>query len=70
VPKRVGGAVVRNRLRRRLREIFRRHRGALEGGSFDIVIHVRPGASGALLPEMLEEYVSALSRVSQIRRSR
>jgi len=37
---RVGKAVVRNRLKRRLREVFRRHRANLPGG-WDVVVNPR-----------------------------
>jgi len=41
IPRRVGGAVVRNRIRRRVREAFRHLRPTL-GASYDVVINVRP----------------------------
>ena len=40
VKKALGGAVVRNRIRRRVREILRRHRTEIPTG-WDIVIHPR-----------------------------
>ncbi|MGD0127249.1 MAG: ribonuclease P protein component [Terriglobia bacterium] len=39
-PTRLGKAVLRNRLRRRLREVFRRHRAQLPGG-WDILVNPR-----------------------------
>ncbi|HEX7253468.1 MAG TPA: ribonuclease P protein component [Thermoanaerobaculia bacterium] len=63
VPRKAGSAVVRNRLRRRFREIFRRNREALPAGACDVLIHVRPGASRAPLAQLRDEYMSALSRV-------
>ncbi|MGA2071937.1 MAG: ribonuclease P protein component [Terriglobia bacterium] len=39
-PARLGKAVLRNRLRRRLREVFRRHRAQLPGG-WDILVNPR-----------------------------
>jgi len=39
-PTRLGNAVLRNRLRRRLREVFRRHRAQLPGG-WDILVNPR-----------------------------
>src|SRR5881397_4029481 len=42
--KRIGGAVVRNRVRRRLREIVRRHQHALASGLWFVII-ARPSAA-------------------------
>jgi len=39
-PARLGNAVLRNRLKRRLREVFRRHRAHLPGG-WDILVNPR-----------------------------
>lgn len=44
VSSRVGGAVVRNRVKRRFRELFRRRR-ALLPESVDVVLIGRPGAA-------------------------
>jgi len=44
VPKRLGGAPVRNRIKRRVREVFRQHREALPGG-WDIVLNPRKGSA-------------------------
>lgn len=38
IKKEIGGAVVRNRIRRRVREIVRLHREEI-GGGWDLVIH-------------------------------
>ena len=54
--RRVGGAVVRNRVRRRLREIVRRNQQALKGGIWFVVIAHRSAAqtdSAALEAEWL-----------------
>lgn len=40
VPARLGKAVVRNRVKRRLREVFRRNQAAIPGG-WDIVVNPR-----------------------------
>jgi ribonuclease P protein component len=46
VSRRVGKAVVRNRVKRRLRAIIRRHLNAIARG-YDIVLIARPGAGEA-----------------------
>ena len=61
VGKRSGGAVVRNRLRRRVREIFRRGRRDLPSG-LQIVVNIKPSASTAEFSELAEDYFSALRR--------
>jgi ribonuclease P protein component len=45
VPRRVGGAVVRNRVKRYLRETYRRNRAHMVDDAH-IVIVARPGAAG------------------------
>jgi ribonuclease P protein component len=62
VPRRVGNAVMRNRLRRRVREIFRRNRDLFRSTSASLVVHVRPAAAAASFSEMLEEYRLAVAR--------
>jgi ribonuclease P protein component len=44
VPRAVGGAVVRNRIKRRFREVFRLHRAQL-GAQWDIVLNPRKNAA-------------------------
>lgn len=45
--RRVGGAVVRNRVRRRLREIVRRHQHELQDGFWFVVIARREAATAS-----------------------
>ena len=59
IPKRVGGAVVRNRVRRRLREILR-SLSLVEG--FDVVISVRPEASTATFAALKAELTTLMKR--------
>ena len=54
VPRHAGGAVARNRIKRRLRECFRRVQGELPAG-YDLVVAVRRHE-----PLSLEEYREAL----------
>jgi ribonuclease P protein component len=59
IPKRVGGAVVRNRVRRRLREILRSF-SLLEG--FDVVISARPEAAPASFQALQAEMTTLMRR--------
>ncbi len=66
VGKRVGGAVVRNRVRRRLRELLRRHLPILDaartriGPGWDIVVTAQPAAATASFVALGTEVESAL----------
>ena len=60
--KRVGGAVTRNRVRRRLREIFRRSRELFGTRAGDVVVNARPSASDATFDELAQEYRSLLAK--------
>ena len=64
--KRVGGAVVRNRVRRRLREIVRRHQHALRSGIWLVVI-ARPAAASASSAALEDEWLRLLRRASILR---
>lgn len=62
VSRRVGGAVVRNRVRRRIREAYRTHRGWFPPG-MDVVVSARPSAAEATWEELLEDLRKALGRL-------
>jgi len=53
VPRQVGGAVLRNRLRRLIREYFRQNR-ALFAANEDVVVVPRPGVGWLRLSELAE----------------
>jgi ribonuclease P protein component len=73
VSRRVGGAVTRNRVRRRLREIFRRSRELFGSRAADVVLNARPSASEATFEELSQEYrsllVKSFGRAAEGRRS-
>jgi ribonuclease P protein component len=61
--RRLGPAVVRNRVRRRLREIVRRHQRELRKGVWFIVI-ARPAAATATYRTLEDEWLRLASRAS------
>lgn len=64
--KRVGGAVVRNRTRRRLREIVRRHQHSLHPDVWLVVI-ARPAAAGAASHLLEKEWLRLAGRAGILR---
>ncbi len=61
--KRVGGAVVRNRIRRRLREIVRTQQARMREG-FWLVVIARPPAARATFRELKDEWLRLAERAS------
>jgi ribonuclease P protein component len=59
VGRALGGAVVRNQIRRRVREIVRLDRGEIPSG-WDIVVHPRATAAGAEFAQLREELIALL----------
>lgn len=62
VTSKVGKAVTRNRVRRRLRAIYRLHEGGLKPG-FDIVIVARTRAASATYQKLEAETLAACRRL-------
>lgn len=67
--RRVGGAVVRNRCRRRVRAVARWGEELLGAGAWDVVVNVKKELAGARWPEVVADFVrcleKGLSRVGQ-----
>lgn len=61
--KRVGGAVERNRVRRRLREVVRRRQEQLRRGLW-LVLVARPAAARASYGELEDEWLRLAERAS------
>ncbi len=64
--KRIGGAVVRNRVRRRLREIVRLHQQRLAAG-VTVVTIARPAAGRASYAQLELEWLRLANRASILR---
>ena len=64
VSRRVGNAVMRNAVRRRLREVFHSARPEIPG-DLDLVVSARPAAAEATLRELSEEFVRSLRKFGE-----
>jgi ribonuclease P protein component len=60
-PRSLGGAVQRNRVRRRLRELIRERRGSI-GTGWDLLLIARPEAASASHAELRAAFGSLLER--------
>lgn len=67
IKKALGGAVVRNRMRRRLREIVRCRRSEIPAG-WDIVIHPKSAVDKAPFAELAEELLRLLESAGRARK--
>jgi ribonuclease P protein component len=61
--KRIGGAVVRNRVRRRLRDVVRTQQGRLREGVWFVVV-ARPAAARASYRALKDEWLHLAERAS------
>lgn len=66
--RKVGKAVVRNRLKRRVREVFRRWPGREDLPAVDLVVHLEPAAARASFAELAAELDSLFNRLLRDRR--
>ncbi len=62
VSRRVGNAVLRNRVKRRLREFFRLHRARWVDG-VDIVVRAHPGAAQARYADVRDELLKLFEKL-------
>lgn len=69
VSRRVGNAVTRNTVRRRLREVFYSTLPEI-AGDLDLVVSARPAAAGATFEELSEEFVRSLRKLGERREGR
>ena len=60
--RKVGPAIVRNRVKRRFRELFRREKGLLRE-PLDLIVIARPESGEAAWADLREAYISALTTI-------
>lgn len=65
--RKVGGAVVRNRLKRRVREIYRRSPERPSLPPRDLVVHLQPPAARAPVAELRRELLELLGKLGRER---
>lgn len=63
--RKVGNAVVRNRLKRRVRETFRRWPGRRTMPPVDVVVHLLPPAKESSFTALRDELTRSLERLSR-----
>lgn len=65
VSKKVGNAVVRNYVKRRLRDVVRRHKDKWQGR--DIILIAKPEAAGKTLSELEQDVLATLAKLDVTR---
>lgn len=68
VSKKVGKAVVRNRVKRRMREVIRQRVPSMRPGQ-DVVVIARPPAAQATFRELEDAILAALQRTGSVQRT-
>jgi ribonuclease P protein component len=68
VSRRVGNAVTRNTVRRRLREVFHSALPHIPG-DLDLVVSARPAAAEATFGELSEEFARSLRKLGESRKA-
>lgn len=66
--RKVGNAVVRHRLKRRIKEVYRRWKARERLPGVDFVVHLKPAARDASFEELRDELRRLLSRLDRGRR--
>jgi ribonuclease P protein component len=64
VTRKVGGAVLRNRIKRVMREVFRRHRATL-APPLDLVVNARRAFAGKTTEEIEQEFLKTFFRLAR-----
>ncbi len=67
--RKVGNAVTRNKVKRRMRDLFRRNKGLLNF-PLDMLIIARPETGEVKWPELKEQYMAAVERIFKKKRER
>lgn len=65
--RKVGGAVMRQRLKRRVREVYRRWSGRSHVPAMDLVVHLKPTAAASRFHDFSAELLAVLSRLPRAR---
>ena len=64
VTRKVGTAVRRNRIKRRVREVFRLHRSSLSPG-LDLVVNARSALDATPVPELEAEFMARFEQLAR-----
>ncbi len=62
VSRKVGGSVVRNRIKRLFREVFRKSKAGIPH-HLDLVVNAKRGCADAGYADLLEEFLSAVQKI-------